>query len=209
MSLTWFARRIFALAAILLPASTLDAALPTLAEPTVRGSLAGQFLVASPSIGDPRFDRAVIVMVRHDRTGAFGIVVNKPLGERPLADLAKLLGDKEPAAAGTVRIFAGGPVQPEASFVVHSSDYQRAQTISVGANVAVTSSREILRDIGHGKGPNKSLIVFGYAGWGPGQLEGELEHRVWVAAPLEPKLIFDEDRNKVWERAYAHRTQDL
>lgn len=198
-----------ALAALLASALCLGAALPTPAQTPTPTSLAGQLLVASPSMGDPRFARTVIVMVRHDKDGAFGIIVNRPIGERPLAGLLEMLGEKDTAVAGTVRIFVGGPVQPEMGFVVHSSDYHRPGTLDINARVAMTASREILRDIGHNNGPKQSLIAFGYAGWGPGQLEGELARRDWSIAPGEPKLIFDEDREKVWDAAFAQRMQDL
>jgi putative transcriptional regulator len=209
LSSTWRRHPVSALAALLVSALCLGAVLPTAAQTTVPGSLAGQFLVASPTMGDPRFERTVILMVRHDKDGAFGIVVNRPIGERPLAAILQLLGDKEPTVPGTVRIFAGGPVQPEAGFVIHSPDYHGAGTLDINERAAISSSREILRDIGNGKGPGKSLIVFGYSGWGPGQLESELARRDWVIAPADPKLIFDADRDKVWESAYAQRTQDL
>ena len=174
-----------------------------------RASLAGQLLIASPTIGDPRFDRTVVLMVEHTRNGALGIVINLPLEERPLAGLLEMLGEKNPTATGKVRIFAGGPVQPTIGFVVHSAEYHRAGTIDIDGRVAMTSSREILLDIGHDRGPRKSLVAFGYAGWGPGQLEGELKRRAWYTAPADPQLVFDEDRAKVWDAAFARRTQDL
>jgi putative transcriptional regulator len=202
-------RHIPPLAAALLVALCLDAALPTAAQAPATASLAGQLLVASPSMGDPRFAGTVILMVRHDKDGAFGIVVNRPIGERPLAAILELIGEKDATVAGTVRIFAGGPVQPEMGFVIHGGDYHGPGTIEINARLAVTANREILRDIGHGKGPAQSLIAFGYAGWGPGQLEGELARRDWAIAPGESKLVFDEDRDKVWDAAYARRMQDL
>jgi putative transcriptional regulator len=209
MSSTRQRHPISALAALLASALYLGAALPTAAQTPTPASLAGQLLVASPSMGDPRFARTVIVMVRHDKDGAFGIIVNRPIGERPLAGLLEMLGEKETTVAGTVRIFAGGPVQPEMGFVIHSSDYHRPGTIDINGRVAMTASREILRDIGHGTCPKQSLIAFGYAGWGPGQLEGELARRDWSITPGEPKLIFDEDRESVWDAAFAQRMQDL
>jgi putative transcriptional regulator len=174
-----------------------------------RASLAGQLLVATPSMGDPRFAQTVILMARHDKNGAFGIVVNKPLGERPLASLLTALGEKDDGVAGSVRVFAGGPVQPEIGFVVHSADYRRAGTIVVDGRVAVTSTREILRDIARKQGPQKSLLAFGYAGWGPGQLDGEMALRAWFTAQEDVDLIFDLDRAKVWDEAMKRRTQDL
>jgi len=206
---TWPRHPISAFAALLALALCLDAVLPTAAQTPVSGSLAGQFLVAAPTMGDPRFERTVILMVRHDKDGAFGIVVNRPIGERPLAAILQLLGEKEPTTTGTVRIFAGGPVQPDAGFVIHSPDYRGAGTLDINERTAISSSRDILRDIGNGKGPSKSLIAFGYSGWGPGQLEGELARRDWAIAPADPNLIFDADRDKVWETAYAQRMQDL
>ena len=174
-----------------------------------RASLAGQLLVATPSMGDPRFAQTVILMARHDKNGAFGIVINKPLGERPLASLLTALGEKDDGVAGSVRVFAGGPVQPEIGFVVHSADYRRAGTIVVDGRVAVTSTREILRDIARKQGPQKSLLAFGYAGWGPGQLDGEMALRAWFTAQEDVDLIFDLDRAKVWDEAMKRRTQDL
>ena len=209
MSSAWQKHPISALAATLASALLLVVAPPTAAQAPAPVSLVGQLLVASPSMADPRFDRTVILMVRHNKEGAFGIVVNRPLGERPLAGLLEMLGEKDATVAGKVRIFAGGPVQPELGFVIHSTDYHGPGTIDINARVAMTSTREILRDIGNGKGPKQSLIAFGYAGWAPGQLEGELARRDWSIAPGESKLIFDEDRDKVWESGYSQRTQDL
>jgi putative transcriptional regulator len=198
-----------ALAALGLPASRLQAALPGQTQPPDQSSLAGQLLVASPSIGDPRFHRSVILMVKHDGKGALGIVLNRQLGERSLASVLAALGEKDDAATGSVRIFLGGPVNPEAGFVLHSSEYRRPGTVDIDGHVAMTSDREILRDIARKQGPRKSLIAFGYAGWGPGQLEGELKQGAWFIATQDEKLIFDQDRDKVWDAAMARRTQDL
>jgi putative transcriptional regulator len=177
------------------------------AEPST--SVAGQSLVASPAIGDPRFARTVIVMVRHDREGAFGIVINRLFGESSLENLMQMLGEKDAAATGNIRLFAGGPVQPEMGFIIHGANYHVPGTLAITDRLAVTASREILLDIARGKGPQQSLLAFGYAGWGAGQLDGELKRGDWVVAPAEPKLIFEEDREKLWDAAYSQRVQDL
>jgi putative transcriptional regulator len=195
--------------AVSIVAMLLTAALPAPTAAPQHASLAGQLLIAAPTMGDPRFYRTVIVLVRHDRSAAMGIVVNRPLLERPLAALLEALGEQSAGAAGSVRIFAGGPVEPELGFVVHSAEYHRADTMEIDGQVAVTSSREILRDIAKNRGPKRSLVAFGYAGWGPGQLEAELEQRLWFTTPAAAKLIFDEDRDKVWDDAMTRRTQDL
>jgi putative transcriptional regulator len=110
---------------------------------------------------------------------------------------------------GEARVFAGGPVEPHVGFIVHSADCHRAGTIDIDGRVAVTTNIEILRDIGHNEGPVKSLIAFGYAGWGPGQLEGELALGGWFTVPEDPKLVFDSDRDKLWTEAMARRTIPL
>ncbi len=148
-------------------------------------------------------------MVRHDKDGAFGIMINRPIGEQPLSGLLERFGEKETTAAGEVRIYFGGPVQPELGFVLHSSDYRRDETTAIDSRLAMTSTREILRDIGSSQGPKQVLIAFGYAGWGPGQLEGELKRRSWSVASADAKLIFEADREKVWELAYSQRQQEL
>ncbi len=172
-------------------------------------SLAGQLLFAVPSMTDPRFDHTVILMVRHDSQGALGIIVNRPVADRSLASVLHALGDTDTAVAGSVRIFAGGPVQPDIGFVIHSADYHRPDTVDIDSRLAVTSSREILHDIATRQGPDKSLVAFGYAGWAAGQLEGELTLHAWFTAPEDPKLVFDEDRDKVWDEAMKRRTRDL
>src|SRR6266567_5232780 len=135
----WFVRALLALAAVVLPAALLHAALQDPAQEPGRASLAGQILIASPAMGDPRFDHAVVLMVRHSAGGALGIVINRPLGERPLARLLDDIGEKNDGTSGSLRIFFGGPVQPEIGFVVHSTDYHRPETIEIDGRVAMTS----------------------------------------------------------------------
>ena len=171
--------------------------------------ITGQLLVAAPSMGDPRFYHTVILMVRHDSKGALGIVINRPIGMRPLADILEAIGDKEPGISGEVRVFAGGPVQPELGFIIHSTDYRRPRTLAIDKSVAMTSNRQILIDIAHHKGPKQSIVAFGYAGWGPGQLDGEIEHHDWYTTPEDPKLVFEVDRAGLWEEAKARRTREL
>jgi putative transcriptional regulator len=179
------------------------------ADTTGTESLAGELLIAAPTIGDPRFAHTVILIIRHDKNGAFGVVINRPVGERSISSLLEATGDSDPDAIGSVQVFAGGPVQPELGFVVHSADYHREETIDIDSRVAMTASRQILRDIGHNQGPKKSLFAFGYAGWAPAQLEGEIARHDWFTTPEEPKLIFDDDRENLWEDAMAHRTREL
>jgi putative transcriptional regulator len=206
-SMPWPVRAVLAFAPVLVVLSVLCLAPQSLAQSPP--SLAGQFLVASPDMGDPRFERTVILMMRHDRDGAFGVVVNRPVGEEPLSAILELLGEKDASITGQIRIHYGGPVQPEIAFVIHTTDYSDASTREVDGRVAMTSRRGIMRAIAGNTGPRKSIFAFGYAGWAPGQLEGEIARRGWVTVPADLALIFDEARDKVWDVAYARRTQDL
>jgi putative transcriptional regulator len=173
------------------------------------GSLAGQLLIAAPTMGDPRFTHTVILLLRQNDTGAFGIVLNHPLEKRSVASLLDAVGDHETDVQGSLEVFAGGPVQPELGFVVHSLDYHRPDTLTVGNEAAMTADKQILRDIGHRKGPKKAFFAFGYAGWGPGQLEAELARHDWFTATGDPELIFDGDRATLWDTAMARRTREL
>ncbi len=168
---------------------------------TSRAFLTGQLLVASPNIEDPRFQHTVILIVRHDKDGAFGITINRPAGEVPLADLLKALGEKDAAAQGTVKILAGGPVQPGAGFVIHTPEYSRSGTVVLNGFVAMTASKEVFRDMGQSKGPRKVLVAFGYAGWGENQLEAEMARKDWYIAAADSELVFDEKRDRLWDVA--------
>ena len=200
-------RRLGLIVAFLLQTALLKAALPTIPdEAPARPSLAGQLLVADPSMSDPYFERTVILIVQHSPSGSVGIVINKPIGETSIASLFEALNQKGGDVA--VRVFSGGPVHPEAGFVVHSPDYRRPETVAVNDRLSMTSSLDILRDIAAKKGPAKILVAFGYTGWGPDQLEREIEIQAWGVAEADPQLIFDEDRDKVWDQAWKHRTQN-
>src|SRR5262245_24994229 len=192
------------LGTVLLPAS-LGAALPKHEITPEEPSLTGRLLVASPTMGDPRFRQTVVLIVRHDRKGALGLTINRPVGERSLAVILQAMGDSAATEAASVRIFAGGPVQPEVGFVIHSPDYERQETLAINADLAVTSTLEVLRDIARNQGPKRSLVALGYAGWSPGQLESELARDDWLAVPATTDLVFDSPRERVWEEAMARR----
>jgi putative transcriptional regulator len=203
-------RRTILCAGVLLVSPMLRSAAFAKREDTQPGaSLAGQLLVAAPDMGDPRFQHTVILMVQHNKDGALGIAINRPVKELPIAKLLEALGLDSKGSEGTVRLFAGGPVQPEIGLIVHSADYHRTGTIDIDGRVAMTANPEILREIGHHEGPKQSLVAFGYAGWGPGQLEGELALGGWFTVPEDPKLLFDVDREKLWDEAMKPRTISL
>ncbi len=193
---------------LLLPGTYLDAAAPTGDPPRVQKSLRGQFLIAAPTMGDPRFEHTVILMIRHDTQGALGIVINRLAGRQTLTELLAGVGEKFDAPQ-SVPVYWGGPVQLDRGFIVHSAEYRRPETKAVDGRVAMTASKDALVDIAQGKGPKKFLIAFGYAGWAPGQLENEMARNDWFVAPEDPRLVFDEDRDKLWGAAMARRTREL
>jgi putative transcriptional regulator len=197
----------FGLPALLLGAVETNATSPS--GPPAHQSLAGQLLIATPDMRDPRFDHVVILVVRHDREGALGIVINMPVGERPLAALLAAIGEKGTDGAAKISVFVGGPVEPDVPLVLHSAEYRGTGTLAIDGRVALSASRQILRDMAAKTGPQKSLLAFGYAGWAAGQLDGEIERNVWFTAPNDPALVFDADRAKVWDLAMARRTRDL
>jgi putative transcriptional regulator len=196
-------RWILAAAAIFLSATILYAALPTAPDVSGPTSFAGQLLIASPDLRQPAFDHAVILLAQHGRNGALGVVINRPAGQRPIAGLLAAVGADASGVTASVRVFVGGPVSPDVGLVIHSTDYRRPDTLDIDGRVALSAAPDVLRDIGLGNGPKKSLLAFGYAGWAPAQLENELAHGVWVTVPEDPALVFDDDRSKVWAEALA------
>src|SRR5271154_1078965 len=184
-----------AIAALLL---LLPAMLATGADTPPADPPAGELLVASAAIQDPRFQHSVVLLLRHDSTGALGIVINHPLPAPPLPAQLDTPESTASAFEGTTRSSRGGPVQPEYGFVVHSTDYRRPESLVVSDELAMTASTAVLRDIGHQHGPAKFLFALGYAGWGAGQLEGEIANHGWFTAPATPDLGLDAHREAGW-----------
>ncbi len=163
--------------------------------------LRGQLLVASPDMADPRFMRSVVYMVKHDKTGAVGLIINKTFGTGPLREFLKGLGIDPGGAEGSINLHYGGPVAPRAGFVLHTADYNGPDTRVVNKNMAMTTELDIMRAIAEGRGPRHRLFAMGYSGWGAGQLESEIERGDWLSAPADEDLIFDEDQKTKWDRA--------
>ena len=163
--------------------------------------LAGQLLVATPKIKDPRFFKTVIYMVNHDLQGAFGLIVNRVYGSGPMEDFLKGFDIEAAVIGGDIRLHYGGPVAPGAGFILHTADYKGSGTHVVDDQMAMTTERSVLKAISEGHGPRLSLFAFGYAGWGAGQLEGEIKRGDWFSTPADEELIFGEDQNDKWDRA--------
>lgn len=167
------------------------------------GALTGQFIVATPRIQDPRFAHTVIFIVSHDEKGAMGLVVNRAFGEGSLHQLLAGFGVTDlHTAESVVRLYYGGPVEPERGFVLHSPDYRGPSTQEVEDGVSLSTGKDVLEAIAAGHGPADTMFIIGYAGWGAGQLERELARDDWLTAPVNPSLIFNDHPELTWSEVY-------
>lgn len=163
--------------------------------------LTGMLLIAMPDIGDPRFERSVILMCAHGEDGGMGLIVNKPAPEIVLTDLFEQLSIPRgiPLEA---RVHVGGPMETSRGFVLHSASYrQDDSTLDVAGKFGMTATLDILRAMASGTGPDRALVALGYAGWGPGQLESEIARNGWLVAEAAPDLVFDRDHAGKWNSA--------
>ena len=163
--------------------------------------LSGQFLLAMPGIGDPRFERAVIAMCVHDEEGALGIGLGRIVPRITFHDLLKQL-DIEPGVAPDVAIHLGGPVEPQRGFILHSLDWGGQGSVDVAGRWALSATLDILRAIAEGRGPTRWIAALGYAGWGSGQLEQEMCGNGWFTTPGGDELLYDCDVNSRWATAF-------
>jgi putative transcriptional regulator len=165
--------------------------------------LSGQLLIAMPGMADPRFHRTVIYLCAHNRDGAMGLVVNKLFGNITFSDLLEQLELDAPAKGADAPVYYGGPVESGRGFVLHSTDYVREGTLVVDEDVALSATLDILRAMAKGGGPQRSILLLGYAGWGPGQLDAEIQANGWLTAPCNEALLFDNNLESKWERSIA------
>jgi putative transcriptional regulator len=172
-------------------------------------SLAGQLLVAMPHMEDHRFVRSVIYLCAHNSEGAMGLVLNKLVGSLTLPELLDSLGIAATGIRGKPPVHFGGPVESGRGFVLHSADYGEEGSLAVGNDLALTATLDILRAIGRGAGPRRSILALGYAGWGPGQLDGELQNNGWLHAPSDEAILFDADLDSKWQRALGGLGVDI
>lgn len=174
--------------------------------PPETASLAGQLLVATERMTDPRFAHAVIYLARHDASGALGLIVNRAIGDISRAALLDGLDLKGATTEGTIRVRYGGPVAINRGFALHTLDWASAETLRVDDRVGLTTAPVIFRALARGEGPKRSLVLFGYAGWGAGQLESEIARGGWIIEPADLDLIFGADDGRKWDRAIAKRS---
>ncbi|MGB3246460.1 MAG: YqgE/AlgH family protein [Sulfitobacter sp.] len=164
--------------------------------------LTGKLLIAMPGMGDPRFAHSLIYITAHSEKGAMGLMVNKPAPELKLSDVLDQLVEGDIVGDGALGVHIGGPVETARGFVLHSDEYASAiETLRVAPGFALTATLDILEDIAAGRGPQKALMMLGYAGWGPGQLESEIARNGWLTCGADADLVFDLRDTRKWGAA--------
>ncbi len=172
-------------------------------------SLAHRLLVASEELRDPNFRRTVVLVLSHDADGAFGLVINRPIGRVPARVLLARMGLPTQDARGEIALAFGGPVSPELGFVLHTPEYRGVDTRLVREGIALSGDPRVLVDIAAGRGPEAYLALVGYAGWAPGQLEAELARGDWDVVDADPDLLFVVPPERRWEEARSRVAVEL
>lgn len=164
-------------------------------------ALTGQFLIAMPTMPDPRFAHSVIYMCTHNETGAMGLIINRlyaAIDARALFEQLHIpTGDK----THNLRVHFGGPVEGSRGFILHTDDFMQDTSMRIDGEIAMTATLDILQAISEARGPSKAMLVLGYAGWGAGQLDSEIQAGGWLTAPSDLGLLFDDDIDTKWERS--------
>jgi putative transcriptional regulator len=167
--------------------------------------LSGKILLATPQMTDPRFSKAVILICGHDENGAMGLVINNVIADVGFADLIEELDIATDNNATqdvlAIQILDGGPMEKNKGFLLHSTDFKKAETIEISKDYALTGTLDALHDVAQGQGPEKLLFILGYAGWTEGQLEEELKQNVWLVIETDNDFIFNISPEQKWTKA--------
>lgn len=174
---------------------------PTTGKIEESSRLSGQMLIAAPSMLDPRFAGTVVYLCSHGPDGAMGLIINRIYGNLDFKGLLSQLNLTLAAGARELPIHFGGPVEPARGFVLHTTDVRFDGSMIVDEKIALTATVDIMRALSEGSGPAKVLLALGYAGWGAGQLEAELQTNGWLISPPDESIIFADNTETSWERA--------
>ncbi len=166
--------------------------------------LSGRLLIATPQMGDPRFKAAVIYICSHDRTGAMGLIINKPKDDLFLSEMLGNIGIEGEVRVADSHVLSGGPVDIDRGFVLHSADYFKSETsVKLSDTLHLTSTKDILEALVEDCSPSLAMLAIGYSGWGAGQIEEEIKDNAWIVAETDDTLIFDTDHENKWRKALA------
>jgi len=172
-------------------------------EPAEADFLTGHLLIAMPTMEDSRFAHSVIYLCAHTLEGAMGLVLNRPLQKPKFDDLLRQLEVAPVPPARRIRLCQGGPLDNARGFVLHTTDWTGEGSMRVNDTVALTASLDVLKAIAEGNGPREGILALGYAGWGPGQLDAEIQKNAWLSVPADETIVFDGDHETKWRRALA------
>ncbi len=169
-----------------------------------REDLTGKLLIAMPDMGDPRFHGSVVFLCDHSAKGAMGLIVNKPMPEVLFSEMLEQLDIDRGPATRDLPVCYGGPVELRRGFVLHTAEYQGDldDRLAVDDSFAMTATLDVLEDLARGEGPAAAILALGYAGWGPGQLEAEIQQNGWLTADATTELVFGTMEGK-WVAALA------
>lgn len=167
-------------------------------------SLENQFLIAMPQLKGSLFGDTISVVCQHNEEGTIALIINKTLPQT-LSEIFEQMGlSTECLHNPSKAILFGGPVQPEAGFILHTDNSQWQSTLSVSDSLFLTSSKDILEAISHGSGPESYLFILGYSGWSSGQIEQELEQNSWLHSPIKTDIIFNTPPEQISNKVIAH-----
>ncbi|MBV8939450.1 MAG: YqgE/AlgH family protein [Alphaproteobacteria bacterium] len=176
---------------------------------TSNGYLTGTLLIATPSLQEGCFSKAVIYICEHSPGGAMGVIINQPIASVRLAEILKELDLVTDRKIGDLPVYFGGPVEGHRGFVVHTADVVLEDTVTNKEGIALTANIAMLRSIAEGHMPQHNFLVLGYAGWAAGQLEAEIEAGGWITAPATRSLVFETNDEEKWMLSAASLGVDL
>lgn len=167
-------------------------------------SYRGQYLIATPAMGDPRFQKTVIFLCAHDASGAMGLIVNRSKLDLVISDLLDHIGVEGDVKVADTPVLEGGPIDIDRGFVLHSSDWFRDdQTLKVSDALGLSTTKDALEALVAENAPDKAMLAIGYAGWGPGQLETEIADNAWLVAGGDDAIVFDTNMDTKWSDALS------
>ena len=173
--------------------------------------LVNQFLIAMPELQDPNFSRTVTLICQHDANGALGVVINRPMEQLTLQDILDQFDLSSPASDSPIGapVYLGGPVQQQLGLVLHEGIGEWGSTLKINDELGLTSSRDILESMSTAQGPDHALLTLGYAGWGAGQLEDEIQDNAWLSVEADCEIIFRTPPKERWQAAAAKIGVDI
>jgi putative transcriptional regulator len=175
---------------------------PTSSESTEYVSYSGQYLIATPAMGDHRFTQTVIFLCAHDASGAMGVIINRAKMDLVISDLLDHVGVDGAVRVADAPVLDGGPVDIDRGFVLHSADWFREDnSMRIGEHLGLTSTKDALEALVGDNPPDRAMLAVGYAGWGLGQLEAEIADNAWLIAGGDEALVFDTDMGGKWAQA--------